>query len=103
MMNSNSNNYPHYLECNCINGNGSSQQSMIDIAQCFGNVNGILAWTKTSCYPTNYYQSCLWCQLNGSVLSCTCKMGSSEGFDDKSASVDINNFIGNINGNLKCF
>lgn len=103
MMNpNNSNDYPHYLQCNCKNASGSVQSTTIDVAQCFGNVNGILTWRKTGCYDTQYYQTCVNCLFSGSLLMCTCKENGSNSFYDLAASVDLNNYIGNQNGNLQC-
>ncbi|KAI6006274.1 Cyanovirin-N [Pisolithus orientalis] len=93
--------YNYYLEnteffATCRTESGSDQSTSIDVNQCVTNDHGALQCVSAN---GNYADTCENCYLSGTNLDCVC--GNGNGGTD-SASVNLNNCIGNSNGVLVC-
>ncbi|KAH8912080.1 Cyanovirin-N [Coniochaeta sp. PMI_546] len=78
-------------------GHWPEVSSSLDLSNCVGNFNGVLLPASAGAYS----KSCEDCALQGTVLTCKCKTPS--GSPGLKATVDLNAFVQDYNGRLKCF
>ncbi|OIW31641.1 hypothetical protein CONLIGDRAFT_233652 [Coniochaeta ligniaria NRRL 30616] len=71
--------------------------SSLDLSNCVGNFNGMLVPASAG----GYSQSCENCSLQDTILTCKCKGPS--GSPGLKATVDLNVFVQDSQGVLKCF
>jgi hypothetical protein len=74
-------------------GEHGMQNASLNLNNCLGNVDGTLTGGR------GFLESCKNCRLSGKTISCECKRR--DGTSNPSR-IDINSFVGNVNGVLKC-
>ncbi|KAB5536017.1 hypothetical protein GE09DRAFT_338118 [Coniochaeta sp. 2T2.1] len=78
-------------------GHWDKVESRLDLSNCVGNFDGVLVAAANGAYS----QTCSQCSLSGTTLTCLCK--TPKGTPGSKATVDLNAFVQDYNGRLKCF
>ncbi len=82
------------LYANCLANDMTIHTNVFDLNNCFGSANGQIV------YPgSNFTQSCSFCYVLFEKLYCTCV---DDQFNQKFASLNLDEFIKNLDGILSC-